>query len=268
MLARLLTRQDILHFFLQLVSQDSAQELLKRTISPYLGVSRIEFQFCCLWIRFVSQGVVCFHSVDFGGHVQDIQYVPRIFVDNLRKDNQVLGRLHTKEVISHFFLQLVSQDSAQELFRRTIAPYFGVLRIEFQLCCLWIRFVSQGVVCFHSVDFGDHTLDSQYAPRFFVDNLRNDRQVLARLHTKQVISHFFLQLVSQDSAQELFRLTIAPYLGVSRIEFQFCCLWTRFVSQGVVSLNSVVFGGSWTFTVIYLNVSRGSTLFVLFIPLT
>jgi hypothetical protein len=61
-----------------------------------------------------------------------------------------------------------------------------------QLCCLWIRFVSQGVVCFHSVDFGGHTLDSQYAPRFFVDNLRQDSQVLARLHTKQVISHFFL----------------------------------------------------------------------------
>jgi hypothetical protein len=45
----------------------------------------------------------------------------------------------------------VSQDSAQELFRHTIASYFGVSRIEFQLCCLWIRFVSQGVVCFHSV---------------------------------------------------------------------------------------------------------------------
>jgi len=56
----------------------------------------------------------------------------------------------------HLFLQLVSQDSAQELFRRTIAPYFGASRIEFQLCCLWTRFVSQGVVCFHSVGFGGH----------------------------------------------------------------------------------------------------------------
>jgi hypothetical protein len=55
---------------------------------------------------------------------------------------------------------------------------------------------------------------------------------------------------------------MTPYLGVSRIEFQFCCLWTRFVSQGVVCLHSVGFGGSWTFTVIYLNVSRGSTHFV------
>jgi hypothetical protein len=108
-LARLLTKQDILHFFLQLVSQDSAQELFTRTISPYLGVSRIEFQFCCLGIRFVSQGVVCFHSVGFGGHVQDRQYDPRIFVDNSRKDREVIPRLHTKEVISHFFIQLVSQ---------------------------------------------------------------------------------------------------------------------------------------------------------------
>jgi hypothetical protein len=86
--------------------------------------------------------------------------------------------------------------------------------------------------------------------------------VLARLHTNQVISHFFLQLVSQDSAQELFERTMAPYLVVSRIEFQFCCLWTPFVSQGVVCLHSVGFGGSWTFTVIFFNVSRGPTLFV------
>ncbi len=146
MLASLLTKQDILHFFLQLVSQDSAQELLKCTISPYLGVSRIEFQLF-LWIRFVSQGVVCFHSVCFGGHAQDSQYAPRIFVDNSRKGSQVLARLHTKQVISHFFLQLVSQDSLKELFTRTILPYLGVSRIEFQFCCLWTRFVSQGVVC-------------------------------------------------------------------------------------------------------------------------
>jgi hypothetical protein len=118
------------------------------------------------------------------------------------------------------------------------------------------------VVCFHSDGFGGHTLDSQYTPRFFVDNLRKGSQVLARLHTKKVISHFFLQLVSQDSAQELFELTIPPYIGFSRIEFQFCCLWTRVVSQGVVCLHSVGLEGSWTFTVIFFNVSRGSTLFV------
>jgi hypothetical protein len=43
---------------------------------------------------------------------------------------------------------------------------------------------------------------------------------------KEVISHFFLQLVSQESVQEVFTHTISPYLGVSLIEFQFCCLWT------------------------------------------
>jgi hypothetical protein len=78
----------------------------------------------------------------------------------------------------------VVQDSAQEFFRHTITPYLDVSRIEFQLCCLWIRFVSQGVVCFHIVGFGGHVLDSQYTPRFFVDNLRNDSQVCARLHSK------------------------------------------------------------------------------------
>ena len=49
--------------------------------------------------------MVCFHSVGFGGHAQDSQY------------------------------ELVSQDSAQELFHRTISPYLGVSRIAFQLCC-------------------------------------------------------------------------------------------------------------------------------------
>jgi hypothetical protein len=77
------------------------------------------------------------------------------------------------------------------------------------------------VVCFHSVGFGGHTLDTQYAPRFFVDNRHKDSQVLVRLHTKEVISYFFLQLVSQDSGQELFRRTIAPYFGVSRMSFSF-----------------------------------------------
>ncbi len=106
-----------------------------------------------------------------------------------RKGNHVLGRLLTKQDILHLF--------------------------------------RQDVVCFHSDDFGGQVLDSQYAPRFFVDNLRKGSQTLARLHTKQVISYFFLQLVSQDSAQELFLRTIEPYMGFSRIEFQFCCLWTQ-----------------------------------------
>ena len=71
--------------------------------------------------------MVCFRSVDFGGHAQDSQYAPCIFVDNPRIDRQVLGRLHTKEVISHFFLQLGSQDSVQELFRRTTCVWQTML---------------------------------------------------------------------------------------------------------------------------------------------
>jgi hypothetical protein len=59
-----------------------------------------------------------------------------------------------------------------------------------------------------------------------------------------------------------FRRTISPYHGVSRIEFQFCCLRTRFGNNSVFCLHSVDFGVSWTFTVIFLNDSRGSTLFV------
>jgi hypothetical protein len=42
-----------------------AQELSQHIFSSYPDVSRTEFQFCCLRIRFVSQ-VVCSHSVDRG----------------------------------------------------------------------------------------------------------------------------------------------------------------------------------------------------------
>jgi hypothetical protein len=114
----------------------------------------------------------------------------------------------------------------------------------------------------HSIGFGGHAQDSQYAPCIFVDNSRKDSKVLAVVHTKQVISHFLLLLVSQDSTQELFHRTISTYLDVSRIVFQLCCPRTRFVSQGVVCLHSVDVGGSWTVTVIFLNVYRGSTIFV------
>jgi hypothetical protein len=82
-------------------------------------------------------------------YAQDRRCTPCIFVDIPLKGNQVLPRLLTKQEILHRFLQLVSQDSAQELFRHTISPYFGVSWIEFQFCFLWIRFDSQGVVCFH-----------------------------------------------------------------------------------------------------------------------
>jgi hypothetical protein len=65
----------------------SSRQCTDALFPPYFGVSRIEFQFCCLWIRFVSQGVVCFHSVGFGGHAQDSRYPACIFVDNPRKDS-------------------------------------------------------------------------------------------------------------------------------------------------------------------------------------
>ena len=72
-----------------------------------------------------------------------------------------------------------------------------------------------------------YTQDHRGAPCIFFDIPHKGSQVFARLLTKQDILHFFLQLVSQDSAQEFFTRTISPYLGVSRTEFQFCCLWIR-----------------------------------------
>ena len=80
--------------------------------------------------------------------------------------------------------------------------------------------------------------------------VNKDSPVLPRLHTKQDISHFFLLLVSQDSAQELFRLIISSHLGVSRIEFQFCCVLTRFVSNTDYNMYST-----------FLTTSSGSVLF-------
>ena len=183
-------------------------------------VSDIHFLSLCVYMEELSAS---FNAQDLAPDIssaQDRFCTPCILY--IRKGNHVLARLLTKQDILHFFLQLVSQDSAQELFRRTTpAPYFDVSRIEFQLCCLWIWFVRQGVVCFHSVGFGGHALDSQYVPLFFVDNLRKDSQVLGRLHTKQVTSHFFLQLVSQDSPQELFERSFRLIMAVHGLSFSF-----------------------------------------------
>ena len=107
-----------------------------------------------------------------------------------------------------------------------------------------------------------HAQDRQCAPCTFVENSRHSSQVIPRLPTKHDIPHLSLQLVSQDSAQELFNRIILPYPGVSRIELQLCCLRIRFVSQGVVCSHSTTLGCSWTFTVIIFNDPRGSTLFV------
>ena len=140
-------------------------------------------------------------------HVQDRQCVPRNFVENLRKDRQEFARFLTKQDILHFFLQRGSQDYTQEIFNCIIAFYLDTSRYEFQLCVLWIRFVRQGVVCFHSVGlvsswiftgiiFNDSRgQDSQRAPCLIVDNLRKDNQVLPRFLTKNDILLFFPEQV-------------------------------------------------------------------------
>jgi hypothetical protein len=212
-------------------------------------------------------------------HVQDRQCASRIFDDYLRKGSQVLARFLTKQDIPHLFFQLGSQDCTQELINYINTPSFGDSRYEFQFCCLRTRFVRQGVVCFHSVGlvgpwiftvitFNDSRgPDYQCAPWIFVDNLRKGRQVLARFLTKQDVPHLFFQLGSQDCTQELITCINAPYLGASRYEFQFCFLWTRFVSQGVVCFHSVGLVGSWTFTpyfvsyVLFASLSEAGLLF-------
>jgi hypothetical protein len=108
-----------------------------------------------------------------------------------------------------------------------------------------------------------HAQDRQCAPCIFVDCFHLGKQELVRFTTKQDVSHLSFQLVSQNSARELFnRLMTLPYQGVSRIEFHVCCLWIPVVSQGVDCFYSVGLGCSWTFTVIIFNDQRVSTLFV------
>jgi hypothetical protein len=66
-LLRLPTKEDVSHFSLHLVSQDSARKLFNRLMTlPSQGVSRIAFHVCCLWIPVVRQGVDCFDSVGLG----------------------------------------------------------------------------------------------------------------------------------------------------------------------------------------------------------
>jgi hypothetical protein len=57
-------------------------------------------------------------------------------------------KVFTKHAFPYLLLQLVSHASAQELiYRIKTLTYPGVWRSEFHVRCLWIRFVSQGVVC-------------------------------------------------------------------------------------------------------------------------
>ncbi len=108
-----------------------------------------------------------------------------------------------------------------------------------------------------------HTQDHQCTPCDFVENPRHCSQVLVRLltkYTKHDIPDLLLQLVSQDSVQELiYHIETLPNPEVSRSEFHVRCLRIRFVSQGVVRVCSVGLGSSWTFSVIFFNDSRGST---------
>ena len=95
------------------------------------------------------------------------------------------------------------------------------------------------------------------------ENFHQCRPEPPRLPTKKDVSHLSLQQVSQDSAQDLFnRILPLPYQGGSRIDLHVCCLWIPVVSQGVVCFHIVGLGCSWTFTVIIINATRGSTLFV------
>ena len=56
-----------------------------------------------------------------------------------------------------------------------------------------------------------HAQDRQRAPCIFVENSHHCRPEILRLPTKQDVSHFSLQPVSQDSAQEFFnRLMTLP----------------------------------------------------------
>ena len=66
-LARLPTKNQILHLLLQFVSQDSDHDLpIHNQNSPYQGFWRSEVHFRRLRISIDSQSVVCVHSVGFG----------------------------------------------------------------------------------------------------------------------------------------------------------------------------------------------------------
>ena len=171
-------------------------------------------------------------------------------------------RTLSKQDTPHLSRQQVSQVSAQELrFERVmIWPYQGVSRFEFQLYCLGIPFVSQGVDPSHSASL---QVSWTFTVIVFKDSrgveiFRHCSQEPARLTTKQDTPHFSRQQVSQVSAQELQfeRVMIWPYQGVSRFECQLYCLRILFASQGVVCFHSFSLQVSWTFTVIVFKDPR------------
>ena len=83
---------------------------------------------------------------------QHRQWAPCLSVEIFRLCSQEPASLTTKQDTPHLSSHQVSQVSAPEFqFERVmILPYQGVSRFEFQLYCLRIPFVSQGVVCSHS----------------------------------------------------------------------------------------------------------------------
>jgi hypothetical protein len=85
---------------------------------------------------------------------QHRQWDPCLSVENSRHCSQEPARLTTKQDTPHLSRHQVYQVSAPEFqFERVmILTYQGVSRFEFQLYCLRIPFVSQGVVCSHSAD--------------------------------------------------------------------------------------------------------------------
>jgi hypothetical protein len=133
--------------------------------------------------------------------VQHHQWDPCLCVENFRHCSQEPARLTTKQDSPHLSRHQVSQVSTQELqFERImILPYQGVSRFEFQLYCLRIPFVSQGVVCSHSAVLqvswtfgvivfkedqapdGFHAQHRQWGPCLSVENSRHYSQEPASL---------------------------------------------------------------------------------------
>ena len=145
------------------------------------------------------------------------------------------------------------------------ADWVSVLLSTDSVCSSRCGLFSKCWSCWSLVLYDDYLQRFPWSPVCSVDFRRHsseNSQVLPRFLTKQDIPHLFFQLGSQDCIFLLFNCIFSPYLGASRYEFQFCCLWTPFVSQGVVCFHSVGLVGSWTFTVIIFNDPRGSTLFV------
>jgi hypothetical protein len=70
-------------------------------------------------------------------HAQDRQRAPCIFVENSHHDRPELLRLPTKQDVSYFSLQLVSQDSAQEFLNRLMTCPIRVFRGSSFMCVVY-----------------------------------------------------------------------------------------------------------------------------------